>query len=311
MSRTPSHARALGAAVVAVLAAALLLRRAPDRAATPAAERTRCRRTGTPSLPDRPARRRPARPDDAGGEGRPDDPGRARRRRRRPVADHRPTASAACCPAAARCRRDNTPEAWADMVDRYQAGGAGHPARHPAALRRRLGARPRQPAGRDRLPAQHRARRHPRPEAGRADRAHHGRGDPGHRPAVGLRAVRLRGPRRPLGPHLRELRRGPRAGESMETVIDGLQGRPRTARRRRTGCSRPPSTTPATGSRRTAPASRRLLPDRPGHRPGLARGVRRSSRCRRTARRSTSTTSARSCRRSRASTGPRTVSATR
>ena len=38
-------------------------------------------------------------------------------------------------------------------------------------------------------------------------------GDPGLRAAVGLRAVRLRGPRRPLGPHLRELRRGPAAGD--------------------------------------------------------------------------------------------------
>ena len=55
------------------------------------------------------------------------------------------------------------------------------------------------------------------PRAGRADRPHHRRGDPGLRAAVGVRAVRLRGPRRPLGPHLRELRRDPalvtRAGD--------------------------------------------------------------------------------------------------
>ena len=51
------------------------------------------------------------------------------------------------------------------------------------------------------------------------------RGDPGDRPAVGVRAVRLRGPRRPLGPHLRELRRGPASWSTqMETAIDGLQG---------------------------------------------------------------------------------------
>ncbi len=55
----------------------------------------------------------------------------------------------------------NTPKAWADMVDRYQRGRDGDPARHPADLRRRLRARPRQPAGRHRLPAQHRPGRHP------------------------------------------------------------------------------------------------------------------------------------------------------
>ena len=116
------------------------------------------------------------------------------------------------------------------MVDRYQAGGPGHPARHPAALRRRRRARPRQRARRDGLPAQHRPRRHPQPGAGREDRPHHRDGDPRHRSAVGLRAVRLRGPRRPLGPHLRELRRGPALVDRLETAIDGLQGRPRRPR---------------------------------------------------------------------------------
>ena len=41
--------------------------------------------------------------------------------RRRHLARSPPTTSAACCPAAAPCRRPNTPTAWADMVDRYQA----------------------------------------------------------------------------------------------------------------------------------------------------------------------------------------------
>ncbi len=72
-----------------------------------------------------------------------------------------PAAWAACCPAAARCPTPNTPEAWADMVDRYQR----------AALATRLGI----PLiygvdsvhghgnllGRHGLPAQHRPRRHP------------------------------------------------------------------------------------------------------------------------------------------------------
>ena len=44
-----------------------------------------------------------------------------------------------------------------------------------------------------------------------ADRAHHRRGDPGHGSAVDLRAVRLRGSRRPLGPHLRVIRGEPAA----------------------------------------------------------------------------------------------------
>ena len=81
----------------------------------------------------------------------------------------------------------------------------------------------------------------------------HRRGDPRDRPAVDVRALRLRRPRRPLGPHLRELRRGPGAGRAgSETAIDGFQGtRPATA----TGCWPPPSTTPATATPSTAPAT--------------------------------------------------------
>ena len=51
--------------------------------------------------------RRPRRPDDAGGEGRPDDPGRARRRRRGPVAGTHP--SAACCQVVGPCPRRTPP----------------------------------------------------------------------------------------------------------------------------------------------------------------------------------------------------------
>ena len=192
------------------------------------------------------AGRRPAEPDDAGGEDRPDDPGRADRRRRRPVAHHdlragqRPVR-----------RRLHAGQQHARGVGRHggplPGGGARDPARHPAALRRRLGARPRQPAGRHRLPAQHRPRRHPRPGPRGEDRAHHRDRDPGQRPAVGVRAVCLRRARRPLGPHLRELRRGPELVDQDGVHHRRAPGRPGRPRRGRTGCWPPPSTTPATG----------------------------------------------------------------
>src|SRR5215213_6857108 len=108
---------------------------------------------------------------------------------------------------------DNTPEGWADMVDAFQAQAVRQTrAGDPAHLRRRLRPRPRQPGRGDRVPPQHRARRHPRPPAGRAGRARDRRRDPGHRPPVGVRSLRVRGQGPALGPDLRELRRGPGAG---------------------------------------------------------------------------------------------------
>ena len=194
------------------------------------------------------------------------------------------TRSAACCPAAARCPTPNTPEAWADMVDRYQQAALDTRARHPADLRRRLRPRPRQPPGRDGLPAQHRPRRDARPAAGREDRPHHGRGDPRIRSAVGVRALPLRRPRRPVGPHLRVLRREPAAGE-----VDG----DRRSTASRAGPGQLDRRRPGAGHgqalrRRRAHVVRRVrgrhrrLPDRPGHRQGHAQGVRASSRSRRT-----------------------------
>ena len=88
------------------------------------------------------------------------------------------------------------------------------PAADPADLRGRLGARARQPLRRDAAPAQHRAGRHPQPEAGRAGPAHGGHRDPRDRHPVDVRALRLRRARRPLGPQLRVVRRGPGAGEA-------------------------------------------------------------------------------------------------
>ena len=60
---------------------------------------------------------------------------------------------------------------------------------------------------RDDLPAQHRPRRDPRSGAGAADRPGHRRGGLGHRHRLELRAVPVRRPQRPVGPHLRVVRR--------------------------------------------------------------------------------------------------------
>ena len=193
----------------------------------PASDRRR-REGAVPQRPPahRPPRRRPARPDDAGGEDRPDGPGRAAGRRRRPVADHRRTSWAASCRAAARRRRRTRPRRGRTWSTRYQA----------AALDTRLGI----PLiygvdsvhghgnlhGRHRLPAQHRPRRHPRPEAGREDR----RTSPRRRPAPPGRSGRSRRasawPATTAGAApTSSFGEDPALVRAMETVIDGLQGR--------------------------------------------------------------------------------------
>ena len=157
------------------------------------------------------------------------------------------------------------------MVDRFQRGGTPHAAGHPAPLRRRLSPRPRQPVRRNRLSPQHRTGRHPRPGARPAGRPHHGGGDSRERPAVGLRALHLRRPRRPLGPHLRELQRG-----SEPRDPDGDRDR------RPSGP--PPAPRPARPGARHREALRgrrrhrvrhpdRRLQDRPGHRDHQPRGL--------------------------------------
>ena len=119
----------------------------------------------------------------------------------------------------------NNPTAWADMVDRFQAAALATRLHIPilygidsvhgdgnmygaTVFPHNIG------LGATRDPAL--------VERGRARRR---RGDPRHRSAVDVRAVHLRGPRRPLGPYLRELQRGPDLVTPMETAIDGLQGR--------------------------------------------------------------------------------------
>jgi beta-glucosidase len=69
--------------------------------------------------------------------------------------------------------------------------------------------------GADDLPPQHRDGLHAR-SGGRGGRcARHGARDLGHRPGLELRALHRGRARRALGPHLRELRRVARAGESL------------------------------------------------------------------------------------------------
>ena len=96
---------------------------------------------------------------------------------------------------------------WADMYDGFQNAALATPLRHPDDLRRGRGARAQQRARGDDLPAQHRARRDPRPRPGAADRPGDRRGGRRHRGRLGLRAVPVRGPQRPLGAYLRVVRR--------------------------------------------------------------------------------------------------------
>ncbi len=192
------HARL---ALAAVLAAVLAL---PSAAA---AERLPYE---NPRLSDLEAGPRPALAHDARGEGRADDADRALPGVRRRDADHDLEARQhpvrrRLDPAAEHARgvgEDGRP---------LPACRAPHAARHPAAVRGGRRARSRQPAGGDRLPAQHRPGRLARREAGAPHRRDHGRGDTSDRAAVELLTVRLRRPRRPLGPDVRELQREPEA----------------------------------------------------------------------------------------------------
>ena len=246
------------------------------------------------------------------GEDRPDDAGRARLGHRRHDAGSRTLQPRLrCSRAAARCRRRTRRRrgpTWstASSVPRW------HAAAHPDHLRRRLRARRRQHLGATVFPHNIGLGATRDPALVRAGRARHGRGDAGHRPAVGLRAVHLRRARRPLGPHLRELRRGPAASSTqMETAIDGFQGqpghlgRPRPRARDRQALRR-------RRRHRVRHRQDRRLQDRPGHRRSPTGRTSGTTRCA-----STSPAVQRprrrhaSCRRTRASTGPRTASATR
>ena len=94
----------------------------------------------------------------------------------------------------------NTPEAWADMVDGFQREALRTRLQHSDHLWRRCRARSRQCSWGNDLPAQHRTRCDPGCPACRAGGGCDGRGGPGDRHSVGLRAVHLRHPGRTLGP---------------------------------------------------------------------------------------------------------------
>ena len=211
----------------------------------------------------RQAGRRPPLAHDARGQGRSDDPGRARAvrqaRRDQPERQRRRHHHLAARLDPLRWRLHPGRE-HAEGVGRHGRplpdGGARDPAGHPADLRHRLRPRRRQHARRDRLPAQHRPRRHARPGPRARGRAHHRVGDALDRTAVELRAVHLRRARRPLGPHRTRASARTRAlVEKMETAIDGFQGSRPGSSTTATACSRPRSTTPATATRNTAPAT--------------------------------------------------------
>ena len=157
----------------------------------------------------------------------------------------------------------NTPEAWADMIDRFQARRAEDPARHPAAVRHRLGPRQRQPVRRHGLPAQHRSRRDPQPAPGAQGGARHRGGDPRHRAAVDLLTVHLRRPRRSMGPHLRVVQREPGAGRADGDRDRRLPGTARQPGRQRPGAR---DREALRGRRRHEVRHRNgRLQDRPGH----------------------------------------------
>ena len=198
--------------------------------------------------------------------------GRRRHRRRSP-----PTTSAACCPAAAPCPTPNTPTAWADMVDRYQRAALATRLHIPLIYGVDTVHGDGNMYGATVFPHNIGLGATRDPALVRRGRARRRRGDPRDRPAVGLRAVHLRGARRPLGPHLRVVRRGPRGSSS--------RWRPRsTASRARPVSSTDTDrvlatakhfagdglTTYGTGSNN----QHRQLPDRPGRRPGRPRDVR-------------------------------------
>ena len=256
------------------------------------------------------ARRRPALAHDARGEGRPDDADRALPgvRQRRPRS--RPGSSGSVLSGGGSTPTENTPKAWADMVDRFQR----------AALATRL-----------HIPLLYGI------DAVHGDGNMHGATVFPHNIGLGAtrdpalvrksstitaEETRAIGPQWTFAPCICAAR-DDRWGRTYESfgedpeLVDPhgdrdrrLPGRGRRARRTATACSPPPSTTRATATPQYGTATRRLQ-DRPGRRdhqpqrllgPGAAavRAGRAGPPCR-----------AASCRRSRASTGPRTASATR
>ena len=170
-------------------------------------------------------------------------------------------------------RRRTTPTGWANMYDGFQNGALATPLADPDDLRRRRRARPQQRRRGDDLPAQHRPRRDPRPDAGAADRPGRRRGGRRHRRATGTSRPCLCVARNDRwGRTYESFGEKPEIASSMTTIVTGLQGS--SAGRRRPRCWPPPSTTSATAARPTAPT--RATPRSP--RPSCARSTCRRSR---------------------------------
>ena len=214
------------------------------------------------------ARRGPAGADDPRRQDRPDDPGRAPGGRRRPMPP--PHRLGSVLSGGGSAPTPNTPAGLGRHVRRLQRGALATPLQIPLIYgvdavhghNNVLGATifphniglgaTRDPALVEQIGAGHR------------------RGGRRHRRRLGLRAVPVRRPRRPLGPHLRVLRRGPRQRRRDATIIDGLQGARSDGPRR----SWPP---PSTSSATAAPPAATTRATPRSARPSCARSTCRRS----------------------------------
>ena len=193
----------------------------------------------------------------------------------------------------------NTPAAWADMIDAFQARAQATHAADPADLRRGLRARRQQPRRRDGVPAQHRHGRDARPgarEAGGRRSPRPRRGRPASTWAFSPCLCVTRDER--WGRSYESYGEDPALVDQMETIIDGLQGDGDAVEEHKRARDRQ-------ALRRRRRHDVRLLDDgqlhdRPGRHDRHAAAARRALPRSRSRRRSSSTASARSCRRTRA-----------
>ena len=224
-------------------------------------------------------RRRPPREDDAGREDRPDDAGRAASSSRTPGDVDDATSWARCCTGGGSDpKAGNSLEAWTDLYDgvperarcrrgsRSRSSTASTPCTATTTCWARRSSRTTSAWAARATPSSSRRSARVTAEEVRAT---------GH--PVDLRALRRRAARRALGPHVRRLRRRPRARarDLGAAAVRGLQGsEPRATR---CACWPAPSTSSATAARPAAPAAgeqdapARTRPARPGRHARSAR----------------------------------------
>ena len=173
-------------------------------------------------------------------------------RRRRPITD---LALGSILSGGGSTPAENTPKAWADMVDRFQRRRSRRAwasrcstASTPCTATATCSARP------SSRTTSAWARRATRTSCARS-RTITAEETRATGPQWTFSPVHLRRARRPLGPHVRELQRGPAASSRRwrprSTATRARAASSRTA----TACSPPPSTTRATATRSTAPAT--------------------------------------------------------